>query len=59
MDKEDFWVMNQDICPSDDTIIVKYQCSGCPHYKGFELVNAMPCVRCTFYAHVENQPNSK
>ena len=38
-----------DMCGKTDEPIKKGQCSGCKHYKGFELYNAKPCVKCSYY----------
>ena len=43
------YVIDLDMCGKTDEPIKKNQCSGCEFYKGFELYNSMPCVKCTYY----------
>lgn len=50
-EKVNVYAMDMDICPENDTVITRHQCSGCPHYCGFSLENALPCIKCAYYAH--------
>ena len=45
--------MNKDYCPDNDAIIYQNMCGQCPHYRGFELYNAQPCIKCSFYEDLE------
>lgn len=41
---------NMDYCPKkDDAIIYQHLCGGCPHYHGVEVVNGLPCTKCSYY----------
>lgn len=54
-DKVNVYAMDMDICPDNDMVITRYQCSGCPHYRGFSLENALPCIKCAYYAQFEQE----
>ncbi len=47
--KIDMWVIDKDCCPENDQIIIKGDCASCPYYKGFQMCNSQPCVKCSFY----------
>lgn len=49
MSKSNSFVINKDYCPNMDIIIRNGQCSGCRHYRGFEMYLGQPCVKCSFY----------
>ena len=52
MTDNNLFVINKDNCPNTDEIIYKLTCSQCQHYKGFELYNAQPCIKCSFYKDI-------
>lgn len=54
-EKVNIFAMDMDICPENDMVITKYQCSGCSHYRGFSLVNALPCIKCAYYEQFEQE----
>lgn len=55
MKEYDLYVMDKDTCPEMyDTIIYRGQCTGCEHYKGFEMYNGQPCVQCDYYVNLGN-----
>ncbi len=56
---DNLYLMNKDCCPDRDTIIVNGLCSGCRHYKGFDLYYGQPCIKCSFYAHLNNDDDVK
>lgn len=58
MEKEYLYAMNMDNCPDTDAIIDRTMCGGCPYYRGVQVENALPCVRCTYYSQNENQENN-
>lgn len=43
------YVVNQDDCPKIDNPIIKDECGSCNHYKGFEMYNGQPCIKCAYY----------
>lgn len=53
MEEYNIWAMDRDHCPDSDehgdAIVYQGLCSGCENYRGFEMVNGMPCVRCDYY----------
>lgn len=53
------YVMNKDYCPDRDTIIKRGLCSGCKHYKGFDLYLGQQCIKCSFYAQFDNNAKQK
>ena len=55
MDKYNLYSIDMDYCPKYDNIIMKMQCSGCKYYKGFELYNAQPCIKCSYYYDLDDQ----
>ena len=55
MKEANLYVINMDSCPDKyDSIIKGDQCGCCDHYRGFELYNGQRCIRCSFYADIEN-----
>ena len=58
-EKVNVYAMDMDICPDNDMVITKYQCSGCPHYRGFSLENALPCIKCSYYAQFDQQEDTE
>ncbi|MGB4659763.1 MAG: hypothetical protein WBI07_11310 [Mobilitalea sp.] len=40
-------VIDKDICPTQDNIIMKGQCTGCEYYKDFTMYNGQPCIICS------------
>ena len=57
--KENIYAMNMDHCPDTDAVIDRMMCSGCPHYKGFEIQNAMQCIKCTYYSQFDESQTTK
>ncbi len=57
MKNNNLYAIDKDYCPEKDDIIMKGQCSGCEHYKGFDMYLGQPCVKCSFYASLENNKN--
>lgn len=53
MKENNMYAIDKDYCPDKDDIIMKGQCSGCEHYKGFDMYLGQPCVKCSFYASLE------
>lgn len=41
--------IDMDICPDNDAVIDRAMCGPCPYYKGFQMENALPCVKCAYY----------
>lgn len=53
MKDNNLYAIDKDYCPEKDDIIMKGQCSDCEYYKGFEMYNGQPCVKCAYYAKNE------
>ncbi|NLK36389.1 MAG: hypothetical protein GX301_13305 [Gracilibacteraceae bacterium] len=45
--KYNLYAIDANICPKNDQPIIDKQCSGCDHYKGFELYNGQRCIKCS------------
>lgn len=58
MEKVNLYAMNMDNCPDNDAIIDRAMCAGCPHYKGVQVENALPCVRCAYYSQFEDNQDA-
>ncbi len=50
MDKCILYVIDKDVCPNQENVIMQKQCGGCQYYQGFEKYNGQPCVKCSFYS---------
>lgn len=49
MSEYDLYAIDMDMCGKTDEPIKQGQCSGCEYYKGFELYNALRCIKCSYY----------
>lgn len=52
------YAIDANCCPEDDNIIMKGQCNGCKYYKGFELYNGQPSIKCSFFSTGEEDQNN-
>ncbi len=59
MSEVNLYVIDKDCCPNQDNIIVRMQCSECEYYRGFDMYNGQPCIKCDFYGSVENPSHSE
>jgi hypothetical protein len=42
-------VVDKDTCPDRDNIIIRGQCAGCKHYKGFKVDEfGQQCIVCSY-----------
>lgn len=49
MSEYNLYAIDMDMCGKTDEPIKQGQCSGCEYYKGFELYNALRCIKCSYY----------
>lgn len=47
------YAFDMDTCPKTDAILTRYDCSGCPYYQGFSMEDGLPCTRCSYYDHAD------
>ena len=55
MKENNSYVINKDDCPDSGAVINNDTCSGCEHYKGFEMYLGQPCVKCSFYNDIHQE----
>ncbi len=55
MNETPLYAIDKDYCPENDQILVKNQCSGCEHYKGFQMYLGQPCVACSYYEDIQKE----
>lgn len=55
----DLYAMNMDHCPESDAVIDRGTCTGCPYYKGFQMENGLPCIKCTYYSQSDKSQDSE
>lgn len=60
MDNTKLLVMDMDECPDEEAVIYQGMCSGCEHYKGFELYKGLRCIKCSYFSNMskEEKPES-
>ncbi|MBE6772287.1 MAG: hypothetical protein E7547_09135 [Ruminococcaceae bacterium] len=59
MSENNLYAVDKDYCPDNDNIIMKGQCGGCEHYRGFDMYLGQPCVKCSFYTDIKNNEQTE
>ena len=43
------YAINKDNCPEKDSILTQNMCDECQYYKGFEMYQGQPCIKCSYF----------